>query len=256
MSWDHERVQELLAGFALRGLDPEDASLAEQALTEHVPGCASCRAALDDFREVAGDLALVAPGAAPPDTLRAALDRTLAGGRRPRRWTAWATASAAALMVGALGGWNLILADRLDDTERRQIRLVDAMSALGHPEAGVVPLSGSVEGRIQLLVVPGEGQMFLVASGMPKPDRGLYRVWLRGENTTWDAGSFVPERGVVVMQLEPALDAFEHVLVTHEPNGDSPTPAAPPVAEAVVLTTPPSPGPSPTPTPTPSPTSS
>lgn len=262
MSWDdHDRIEELLTGIALGGLDADDASLAERALIEHVPGCPACRSALDDFREVAGDLALVAPAVAPPETLRASLRRTAAANRpATRRWASWATASAAVLVVGALSAWNLHLFDRLSDTESRQIRLVDAVSALGHPEAGVVPLSGSVEGRIQLLYVPGEGQVFLVASGMPKPDSGLYRVWLRGGDTTWDAGSFVPERGVVVMQLEPAADAFEHIIVTMEPNGDSPTPSAPPIAEGAVLLTPATPVPSttttPSPTPAPSPTSS
>lgn len=260
MSWDdHNRIEELLAGISLGGLDPDDASLAERALVEHVPDCQTCRAALDDFREIAGDLALAAPAMSPPDTLGASLRRAVAAeGRAGRRWTSWATAGAAMLVVGALSAWNLMLFDRLSDTEHRQIRLVDAVSALGHPEAGVVPLSGSVEGRIQLLYVPGKGQAFLVASGMPKPDRGLYRVWLRGGDTMWDAGSFVPERGVVVMQLEPAANAFEHVLVTMEPNGDSPTPSAPPVAEGAVLLSPATPVPSPTavtPSPTPTPTS-
>jgi hypothetical protein len=260
MSWDdHDRVEELLAGIALGGLDPDDASLGERALVEHVPGCPACRSALDDFREIAGHLALAAPAMSPPETLGASLRRAVAMERRTgRRWTSWATAGAALLVVGALSAWNVMLFDRLNDTEHRQVRLVDAVSALGHPEAGVVPLSGSVEGRIQLLYVPGEGQAFLVASGMPKPDRGLYRVWLRGGDTMWHAGSFVPERGVVVIQLEPTADAFEHVLVTMEPNGDSPTPSAPPVAEGAVLISPPTPEPSPTaltPSPTASPTS-
>jgi hypothetical protein len=251
VSWNHEHVEELLAGFALGGLDAEETSLVERALIEHVPQCASCRSALEGFREIAGDLALLTQPSAPPDTLRAGLRRSLATDRpSPRRWSLWATAGAAVVLVGALSGWNLVLTDRLSDTESRQLNLVDAVSTLGHPDSGVVPLSGPVEGQIQLLYVPGEGRVFLVASGMKKPDRGLYRVWFRGKDQVWHAGSFVPERGVAVMQLERDVDSFEHVLVTHEPNGDSPTPAAPPVAEAPVLTTIPAPTAAPTPSPT------
>lgn len=252
MTWTHERVQELLAAFTLGGLDAEEASLAERAIIEHVPGCASCRSALDAFREVAGDLALTAPPQTPPqtppDTLLASLRRGLRGGPpAPRRWTAWATAGAAVLLFGVLSGWNVLLADRLSDTESRQSNLVDAVLTLGHPDAGVVPLSGSMEGRMHLLYVRGEGRVFLVASGMRRPDRGLYRVWVTGKDWVWHAGSFVPERGVAFMRVERDVDTFDHVLVTYEPNGDSPTPAAPPVAEAPVLTTVSTPTPIPSP---------
>lgn len=235
MSWDHERVEELLAGYVLRGLDPEDAALAERALIEHVPGCGPCRRALEDFRLVAGDLALAAPAARPPDTLRARLRRTVApepgGGRR---WAGLAASGlAAALLAGAVG-WNVSLAARLDDAETRQRLLVDAVSTLGHPEAGVVPLHGSVRGRMALLFLPGEDRMYLVATNMPEPERGVYRVWLVSGGRVRSAGTFVPRGGVVMVGVEGAPEELERVMVTHEPSADSPTPSASPVAVATV----------------------
>ena len=81
MSWDHERVEELLAAHALGGLDAEDAALAERALEEHVPDCERCRRAWDGYREVAADLALAAPAIATAAAAPAIQARALPGRR-------------------------------------------------------------------------------------------------------------------------------------------------------------------------------
>ena len=60
MTWDHERVEQLLAGHALGVLDDDEAALAERALVEHVPECSRCRRALSEYEALAGDLALAA----------------------------------------------------------------------------------------------------------------------------------------------------------------------------------------------------
>ena len=54
---DHERIEELLAGYALRSLDGPDAEDADRLLADHVPTCLTCRRTIADFREVTGDLA-------------------------------------------------------------------------------------------------------------------------------------------------------------------------------------------------------
>ena len=50
MTTDHERTQELLAGYVVRSLSGEDAAEADRVLTDHVPGCDECRSTLDAFR--------------------------------------------------------------------------------------------------------------------------------------------------------------------------------------------------------------
>ena len=235
MTLDHERVQELLASRALGGLAGEDAGLAEQAIAEHLPSCDACRPALDGFREVAGDLALAAPAAAPPDTLWPRLRRTVAA-QPPRRWTGWASVAAVVVLAGGLTGWNLVLTDRLGDAETRQSWLVDAVSTVGHPGAGVVRLSGPVQGRVNMLYVRGEDRMYLVASGMREPRRGVYRVWLVRDDLAEAAGSFVPEHGVVMLPVASSVDDVDRVVLTHELTTDSPTPAASPFAEATIET--------------------
>jgi len=41
---DHERIDELLAGYVLLSLSGEDAAEADRILVDHVPSCATCRA--------------------------------------------------------------------------------------------------------------------------------------------------------------------------------------------------------------------
>ncbi len=92
----------------------------------------------------------------------------------------------------------------------------------------------AVEGRMHLLFAPGERRMFLVASGMPAPDEGHYRVWLIGQGVKKDAGTFVPREGMALIRVERGAAAVREVLVTHEWPGGGPTPAASPVAEATL----------------------
>jgi hypothetical protein len=63
---DHGRIEELLAGYALRSLEGSDAADADRLLADHVPACAGCRQTLDAFVAIAGDLALDAPVLPPP----------------------------------------------------------------------------------------------------------------------------------------------------------------------------------------------
>src|SRR5688572_8504848 len=115
MTWDHERVEELLASRALDGLDAEEAALAERALIEHVPTCPRCREALDVYRMVAGDLALLADPVATPETLDARIRRLLRRRRRRRmRGAGWTAAAVASVVALALAGWNVVLTTRLE----------------------------------------------------------------------------------------------------------------------------------------------
>ena len=88
MTMGHDDIEELLAGYVLRSLSGNDAAEADHILTEHVPGCARCRATLDAFQGDTGELALAAPSITPPDTLGARLRRELEPrGRLGGRWS-------------------------------------------------------------------------------------------------------------------------------------------------------------------------
>ena len=86
---EHDRIDELMAGYALRSLTGEDATEADRLLSEHVPGCARCRETLLALNDTVADLAFAADPIAPPDTLLPRLHRELEprGERAPvGRW--------------------------------------------------------------------------------------------------------------------------------------------------------------------------
>jgi Anti-sigma-K factor rskA len=236
VTWEHERVEELLAGYALGGLDPDEAGLAERALLEHVPGCQRCRQALDEFRLVAGDLALAVPAASPPDTLLPRIRRSLAPSRRRRVWPAWALGSAATVILLGLSGWSLSLVSglsgRLDEAQRTQGWLVDAVSTATHPSSEVLPLAGATDARVSVLYVPHEEGLYLVASRLPEP-RFSYHVWFMGSGETWHAGVLETTHGWGMMPLRTDPDRWQLVMLTDEPRG-RPAPEASPLVSATV----------------------
>jgi hypothetical protein len=69
---NHERYEELAAGYALEALEPQD----EQPFLVHLSSCPMCRQLVAEFREAAGNLALLADPAPVPahlgETIRAA----------------------------------------------------------------------------------------------------------------------------------------------------------------------------------------
>ncbi|HJV04860.1 MAG TPA: anti-sigma factor [Actinomycetota bacterium] len=236
MSWEHERVEELLAAHVLDGLDGDDAALAERALEEHVPECERCRRTLDGYRTVAGDLALATPPVEPPDAVRARLRRTVRRMRRPRRIRGWLTGAAAVVAVAGLAGlaaWNFALAETLEETRLRQGWVVDAMTTLGTPGSEVVPLSGGTEARAAVMYVHGREGVYLIAARLPETE-GVYRVWFVSGSKTWTPGVLETDFGTGMLPVRTSIEEWDAVLVTEEPDTDSPTPAASPVVSATV----------------------
>ena len=236
MSWEHERVEELMAAYVLDGLDAEDRALAERALLEHIPGCARCRQALDGFRMVAGDLALAAPAVAPPDPLLPRVRRSLAPSRRRRAWPAWAFGVAAAVVLIGMSGWTLSmvagLSGRLEDAQRTQGWLVDALSTATHPSSRVLPLEGANQARVSILSIPGSEESYLMATNLPEPAH-TYQVWFQRTGKVWHAGTLEVFHGWGMMPVETNPDRWETVLLTDEPRG-RPAPEASPLVSATV----------------------
>ena len=227
MTEDHERIDELLAGYVLLSLSGEDAAEADQVLIDHVPSCARCRATLSDLETVSGDLAMAAPPVDPPETLlprlhRAMDDVPLAG--RTRRRGALIAVAASAVALVAMGGLSLVLGNRLSNSETRTGTALEILSAMRSPGATPVnvtpqdqtpPDSGMVE-------VSTADRLYIAAEFCPEPTPGhAYQLWL-GSNDEWTAVGemFWPDNGVLLLEVTGVdVSQFDGVWITQEAVG-------------------------------------
>jgi anti-sigma-K factor RskA len=229
---DHERIDELLAGYVLLSLSGEDAAEADRLLVEHVPSCARCRATLAELQTVAADLALAAPPVEPPETLLPRLHRAMddvpLAGRRPRRGALIAVAASAVALV-AMGGLSLVLGSRLSTAQTRTGTALEILSAMRSPGAQPVnvapqdetpPDSGMVE-----VSAPDVRRLYVAAEFCPEPAPDhAYQLWL-GSDGDWTAVGemFRPEDGVVLLELEVDVARYDEIWITEEAIGPPPS---------------------------------
>ena len=141
---DHERIEELLTGYALLALEGEDAAEADRLLSEHVPSCPTCREMLAGLRAVTGELALVPAPATPPDLTLARIHREMGHVPVPRRRRAGMLALAASVvaLVG-LAGLSVSLGGRATRAEDQRGTALALLNAMQQPGADPVALEGS-----------------------------------------------------------------------------------------------------------------
>jgi hypothetical protein len=230
---DHERIDELLAGYVLLSLSGEEAAEADRILVDHVPTCATCRATLSEFQAVSGDLALAASPVDPPETLlprlHHAMDEVPLAGRTPRRGALIAVAASAVALV-AMGGVSLVLGNRLSNAETRTGTALEILSAMRAPGASPVnvspqdqtpPDSGMVE-----VSAPDIRRLYIAAEFCPEPAPGhAYQLWL-GSNGEWSpvGDMFWPDDGVLLLEVEGVdVSQYDEIWITQEPVTQPPT---------------------------------
>jgi len=236
---DH-RGTELAAPYALNALDP-----AEQAEFErHVETCAECRAEVQRFREVTGQLAHGVPRAAPPAELR---DRVLRRARevRPlpvrRRPTAliWAAAAAVVVaMVGSYGAWRAssearALRSSLAAAEAERDSTRQVLAALLDSSVATTDLAATGKAPSMRLYWNRARNIVVIAAFdlPPAPAGRTYQLWAiekgRAPVSVGVFNSTPTGRAVVTLQMpagvKPAVSA-----VTEEPAGGSPQPTQQP----------------------------
>lgn len=225
MTQDHERIDELLSGYALLALSGEDAEEADRLLAEHVPACVRCRQTLADLQTVAGDLALAAPPVTPPETLLPMLHRSIdevpLAGRTPRR-AALVALAASAIALTALGGLSFVLGSRLSDAQTQRGTALEILSVMRSPGAEPVSLdpqgqtpawSGMVE-----VSAPEVRRLYLASEDCPDPAPGkAYQVWLGGGGEWAPFGEmFRPQDGIVLLEIEVDTSRYDEILITEE----------------------------------------
>lgn len=224
---DHDATDALLAGYVLGSLSGEDAVEVDRLLTEHVPDCHDCRATLDAFQGLTGELGMSAPPSAPPETLLPRLHRSLDGGRR-RGLPAWsptrlvAAAAAAVVVVGVAG---LVITQRGGEPSQQQQLLSQADLAQVRLLADKKTTDVHRFGPAREVVPTGVEELYVMGKGVPPPpDGSTYRLWAvnAGGTTTW-IGDFAPVEGVVVFRVAIAPASVDHLLVTVEPLDSEPS---------------------------------
>ncbi|MGH2783869.1 MAG: anti-sigma factor domain-containing protein [Actinomycetota bacterium] len=239
---DHGQLEETVASYALGALDDAERREVEGVLLDHLAGCDSCRHLLSDFREVVGDLALVAGSQSVPDSVERQLMERIRGDRpatqaatqkRPAWWIR-GVAAAAIVAVAGLGAWTARLGSDLTDARNRTSDLARALTLIGSPDAETVRLTGE---RGALLFAQRPGEAVLVARDLLAPADGyVLQLWLMRGGVPTDAGVFVPEDGVAVLALGHDATGYDAVAVTVERAPGARAPSGAPIYSASLTT--------------------
>ncbi len=225
---DETTIRDLLPGYALGCLDPED----ERFVSAHLPGCPACREELESFVHVADRLSTTVPGAEPPAGLEHRILRAL--GRRSSalrgqpayrfpRFASWrpALAAVAAVFIVALAAGNLLQWTGVirPGAQAGDTRLMTVMLA------GVGDARGAY-GTVVLDTADREG--VLAVTGLPQLDaEHQYQLWLiRGAERrsggvfSVDAGGY----GSLLLKVPSDFRDFRAFGISIEPVGGSPAP--------------------------------
>lgn len=213
---DHERIDELLAGYVLRSLEGDDAAEADLLLAEHLPRCPRCRGSLLELQEVASELALAAPPIEPPETLLPRLLRELEPRERRRPVAMLAVAASVVAVIGLAGTW---LQGRFaDESGTRRDALANIIDFAREHDAQMVPV-----GNVTEVSAPDVQEMYLYGDSVPQPPDGtVYGVWLVVDGSPRLAGTFVPDGGWVYLRVT-FESHYDGLMITLEPEGTEPS---------------------------------
>jgi anti-sigma-K factor RskA len=219
---ENTHVEELIPAYALNCLDDDETD----RVAEHLTGCPACRAELDTYRQVIGELALTAPGVAPPPDLHDRLVEAVAPSIEPwwhplvnllrRPVPAWSLAGALALIL-LLGFWLANLS-------------APASPSLPTMQTVALPGTEAVPGAQGLLVIGSDGnEGALVVEHLPALNADhQFQLWLIDKNGQRTSGAIfsvdADGYGAVMVSSPRPLTGYTAFGVTVEPAGGSPGP--------------------------------
>lgn len=231
MNEDHERIEELLAGYALLSLSGPDAAETDRLLADHVPTCLTCRRTLAELQDLTGELALGAEPVPPPDLLLGrihdGMDDVPRIGRRQRR-SAWVALTASVAALVAMGGLSFVMANRASNAEDRTTAAIELLSVMRSPgveRVNVEPTGEAPTGTGFLGVsAPDVRRLYLVADVCPEPAPGhAYQLWVGDDGRFKPLGDlFVPDGGVVLLELTVDVARYDEIWITEEAVGATP----------------------------------
>jgi hypothetical protein len=226
---EHEQIDELLASYVLQALTGEDAAEADRLLATHVPSCLRCRNTLQELQDLTGDLALIAPAVAPPETLLPSIRRRTgkSGSSQRRPFFAYAAAAMLVVVIG-LTGWNFMLSSQVTSAEQRQAARSSMLNTLMaeadsqmltlDPEAPPTPAPSAADPVVIVSYHPGVQHVWVFGMNIPQPAGGdVYQVWLVRSGAPTASARFIPGPDGYVQTFVPSdLAYYDEVLITEE----------------------------------------
>ena len=238
-----ERLDELLAGYALGDLSPEEIEVVERLLVERP----QLKIETARLQKVMALLPYALPEVQPPSQLR---DRLLAAATQPAsrrerspRFSAWSwspmIASVAAIATVAVGLDNYRLRQELGQVQAQMNQQAEIVATLQQPASRLVSLQGTQpSGPSGSVVLDAHNQKLVIAARQlpPLPVNQIYRLWAVIEDQKIACGDFnTSPTGTVSKSLTIPIAACNSqrakLVVTQEP---FPSPAQP-VGNAVLI---------------------
>jgi hypothetical protein len=226
---DHERIEELLAGYALRSLDGDDASEADRLLADHVPNCLTCRRTIADFREVTGDLAVAPDPVTVPDLLLPQIHRAMGHTSRRSRsrfGATWIAAAASVVALVTMGGISLTMMGRANTAEDRADGAMATAMLLANGSGNTVdPVGSEATNPFVEASLPDVRTLHLVTTDCPQPVPGTsYVLWLGSDGEYTPQLQFRPDAdGNVYLRVPVDISRYDEIVITEETEGEYPT---------------------------------
>jgi anti-sigma-K factor RskA len=224
-------VVELLPAYALGSLEEEESV----RISEHVAHCPSCKAELQPYLDVAGQLVWAAPEVAPPTRVKRQLMRRIdrqqvvpESTRGHGWWQQWAGLFRRSAPAWGLASLILIVGLTASTIWLWQ-RVYGAGGRARHMQVVALVSADAAPGATGKLVISMDGEYgTLVVDGLSLLDAGhQYQLWLirGGQRTSGGVFSVSPSGyGVLEISAPGPLTSYPSFDITVEPAGGSSRP--------------------------------
>jgi hypothetical protein len=150
----------------------------------------------------------------------------------------WALGIAAALVIAALGAWNVRLQSQLTDAQAYQQRVDQVLAIARTPGAVMAVLApATAAGQGGLIAVGPDGRAAMVVLGLPTVGANeVYEVWvIVGSNAPTPVGALSQSGALAFMTGSPGpVPAGAIVALTREPGPNPTAPTTPILVKGVV----------------------
>ncbi|OLP16949.1 anti-sigma factor [Leptolyngbya sp. 'hensonii'] len=233
-----ERLDELMAGYVLGNLSPEEAEVLRRHLADH-PELAT---ELQRLQQVLETMPYALPEVCPSEALRstilgaAAMPSNWVPIQRPKLGTSvrrWGILAGVAALAVAIGLDSYRLRQQIVVLRTQVAKQHDVITMLQQPKTHLVSLKGmdqAAEASGSIVVTPGEPKAVLLLRNLPALPKGQhYQLWLviDGEKVAWEHFN-ANENGFVFTKLSLLDDSqITTLVVTVEGSPDPKIPTGP-----------------------------